>query len=58
VGGGGAGGGIDSGNNGSGGGAIVPPITPAVPEPGTWAMLMAGLGLLALALRRKAGRQA
>jgi hypothetical protein len=58
VGGGGAGGGIDSGSNGSGGGAIVPPITPAVPEPGTWAMLMAGLGLLALALRRKAGRQA
>lgn len=58
VGGGGAGGGIDSGSNGTGGGAIVPPITPAVPEPETWAMLMTGLGLLALARRRKAGRQA
>lgn len=52
VGGGGSAGGIDSGRN-TGGGAIVPPITPAVPEPETWAMLMAGLGLLAFAIRRK-----
>lgn len=55
VGGGGVGGGIDGGSNG---GSLVPPVTPAVPEPETWAMLMAGLGLLAFAGRRKAGRKA
>ena len=51
VGSGGAGGGIDSGNNGGTG--LTTPVTPAVPEPGTWAMLLAGLGLLAVATRRK-----
>lgn len=50
VGGGGAGGGIDSSSNGN---SLVPPVTPAVPEPGTWAMLMAGLAVLAFAARRK-----
>lgn len=55
VGGGGVGGGIDGGSNG---GSLVPPVTPAVPEPETWAMLMAGLGLLAFAGRRKASRKA
>ncbi|MGK5079760.1 PEP-CTERM sorting domain-containing protein [Janthinobacterium sp. HLX7-2] len=59
VGGGGSAGGIDSGGNTiGGGGAVVPPITPAVPEPETWAMLLAGLGLLAFAGRRKAARTA
>lgn len=50
VGGGGAGGGIDSGSNGN---SLIPPVTPAVPEPGTWAMLMAGLAVLSFAVRRK-----
>ncbi|MGK5044645.1 PEP-CTERM sorting domain-containing protein [Janthinobacterium sp. GB4P2] len=54
VGSGGSTGGIDSGRN-TGGGAIVPSVTPAVPEPETWAMLMVGLGLLAFAGRSKAG---
>ncbi|WP_230504005.1 PEPxxWA-CTERM sorting domain-containing protein [Janthinobacterium sp. FW305-128] len=52
VGGGGSGGGIDTGRN------TVPaplvPTIPAVPEPQTWAMLMAGLALLGFAARRKA----
>jgi probable HAF family extracellular repeat protein len=32
-------------------------LTPAIPEPGTWAMLAAGLGLLALRCRAQAGRR-
>ncbi len=50
VGGGGAGGGLNTG-----GGGLIPttPEVPAVPEPETWAMLLAGLGLVALAGRRK-----
>ena len=48
VGGGGSGGGFT-------GGSIIPvtPDIPAVPEPETYAMLLAGLGLVALARRRK-----
>ncbi|WP_257218702.1 PEP-CTERM sorting domain-containing protein [Janthinobacterium sp. 13] len=48
VGGGGSGGGFT-------GGSILPvtPEIPAVPEPETYAMLLAGLGLVALARRRK-----
>ena len=40
-----------------GGGGIAPPppgFPPAVPEPGTWATLLAGFGLVGLSLRRKA----
>ncbi|CAM2828835.1 PEP-CTERM sorting domain-containing protein [Janthinobacterium lividum] len=50
VGGGGATGGIDSGNSGIG--VPRPPIA-VVPEPETYAMLIAGLGLVAFAARRK-----
>lgn len=50
VGGGGATGGIDSGNSGIG--VPTPPIA-VVPEPETYAMLIAGLGLVAFAARRK-----
>lgn len=31
----------------------VPPVTGAIPEPGTWAMMVAGFGLIGLALRRR-----
>ncbi len=49
VGTGGAGGGLNNG------GGLIPttPAVPAVPEPATWAMLLAGLALVALAGRRK-----
>lgn len=50
VGGGGAAGGL---NTGGGGLITTTPEVPAVPEPETWAMLLAGLGLVALAGRRK-----
>ncbi|MBG6220160.1 MULTISPECIES: PEP-CTERM sorting domain-containing protein [unclassified Janthinobacterium] len=50
VGGGGATGGIDTGNSGIG--IPTPPIA-VVPEPETYAMLLAGLGLVAFATRRK-----
>ena len=49
VGGGGAAGGLNT----SGGLIPTTPEVPAVPEPETWAMLLAGLGLVALAGRRK-----
>lgn len=49
--------GVGSGGSGGGftGGSIIPvtPDIPAVPEPETYAMLLAGLGLVALARRRK-----
>lgn len=35
-----------------------PPPPPAVPEPATWAMMIAGFGLVGGALRRQAGRPA
>ncbi len=46
-----------------GGGGILPPSPPtpsppAVPEPGAWAMLVAGFGLVAVSLRRKRNEQA
>ena len=58
------GGGVGSGGSGGGftGGSVIPvtpnspavtPDIPAVPEPETYAMLLAGLGLVALARRRK-----
>lgn len=34
-------------------GAILPPPTPGVPEPATWAMLIAGFGLVGAASRRR-----
>ena len=47
--------GIGSGGGGNGGGesgpSILPP-TPAVPEPVSWAMMVGGLGMVGLALRR------
>lgn len=49
VGGGGAGGGLNTGS----GLITTTPEVPAVPEPETWAMLLAGLALVALAGRRK-----
>ncbi|PHV20362.1 hypothetical protein CSQ92_19625 [Janthinobacterium sp. BJB446] len=55
VGGGGATGGIDSGNSGIG--VPRPPIA-VVPEPETYAMLIAGLGLVAFAARRKRSAKA
>ena len=61
VGGGGAGGGFDRSGGGSinpgGNGGVVPPI-PAVPEPETYAMLLAGLGLLSWIGRRRRTGQA
>jgi hypothetical protein len=30
-------------------------LTPAVPEPGTWAMLLTGLGMLGFGARRRCG---
>ena len=32
---------------------ITPPTTPAVPEPGTWAMMLIGFGAAGVALRRR-----
>jgi hypothetical protein len=42
-----------NGDFGTGGGAIVP----GIPEPETYAMLLAGLGLLGLVARRRTRRQ-
>lgn len=50
VGGGGASGGLDGGRNI----APAPLPIPAVPEPQTWAMLLAGLSILIFAVRRRA----
>jgi hypothetical protein len=54
----GQGGGFGSG--GSGGGGFGPsvrpdpvPVVPAIPQPDTWVMLVAGFGFLGLALRRR-----
>lgn len=58
VGGGGAGGGFDrsgGGINTGGNGIVIPPIPP-VPEPETYAMLLAGLGLLSWIGRRRNGK--
>lgn len=52
VGGGGASGGFD---RSGGSGVVVPPISP-VPEPETYAMLLAGLGLLSWIGRRRNGK--
>jgi hypothetical protein len=39
---------------GGGGFVLLPPsYSPAIPEPGTWAMMIAGFGLVGMALRRK-----
>jgi hypothetical protein len=37
-------------------GPTIPPALPAIPEPDAWAMLIAGFGLVGLAMRRR-GRQ-
>lgn len=56
--GGGGGGGGTSGGNGDGdSGPSVRPPTPAVPEPSSWVMMVSGLGLIGLALRRSVERQ-
>ncbi len=51
--GGGGGGGGGGGNSGP---SILPP-TPTVPEPASWAMMVGGLGMIGLALRRNGARQ-
>lgn len=45
------GGGGGGGNGGESGPSVLPP-TPAVPEPASWAMMVGGLGLVGLALRK------
>lgn len=65
IGGGGAGGGgPGSGGSGPGGGSpggggtVSPPtveVPSAVPEPGTWAMLLLGMGLCGFTMRRRRG---
>ena len=53
------GGGAAGGLNTSGGLIPTTPEVPAVPEPETWAMLLAGLALIGYgALRRRAARVA
>jgi type IV pilus assembly protein PilY1 len=39
--------------NGVGGEVVVPPTTGAVPEPASWAMMIAGFGLVGGAMRRR-----
>lgn len=41
------------GDIGTGGGPIPEPVSPAVPEPASWAMLISGFGLIGWALRRR-----
>jgi hypothetical protein len=36
-----------------GGGGSLPPVTPGIPEPDTWVMLVLGFGFLGLSLRRR-----
>jgi hypothetical protein len=57
---GGGGGGPGGGGGGPGGGGVVPPsnpenpvIPPAVPEPGTWAMMLIGFGMIGFSVRRR-----
>lgn len=47
------GGGGGGGGGGESGTAILPPV-PSVPEPGSWAMMLGGFGLIGLALRKNA----
>ena len=35
---------------------VAPDTTPAVPEPDDWAMMLAGLGMIALSAARRIGR--
>ncbi len=37
-------------------GVVTPPMQPAVPEPATWAMMLAGFGMMGATLRRHRGR--
>jgi hypothetical protein len=34
--------------------SLQPAITPSVPEPATWAMMILGMGMIGLAARRRA----
>lgn len=44
---------IASGGGGGGGGGPTPSTTPAIPEPGTWLMMIVGFGMLGMFLRRR-----
>ena len=46
---------VPGGGGGESGPSILPP-TPVVPEPASWAMMVGGLGMIGLALRRNGGR--
>lgn len=55
LGGGGGGSGGSGDPDGESGPSVLPP-TPAVPEPASWAMMVGGLGLVGLALRKSSAR--
>ena len=45
--------GVPGGGGGGSGPAILPPtVTPGVPQPASWAMMLTGFGLVGLAMRR------
>jgi hypothetical protein len=49
----GGGGGNGGGGNGGGGGGVTPTPTAPIPEPGSWMMMILGIGMIGAALRRR-----